>query len=82
MKPRTVKRAKTTKGKGKGPLTNYKRGKGPAKKGNKNNVKVEPVIEENDTLNCAVCGKWQPEVLNLQLRIQLVNVMNVGIGFI
>ena len=71
-KPRTEKRAKTTKGKGKGPLINSNRGKGSAKKGNKNNVKVEPVIEEDDTVNCAVCGKWQPEALNFQLQIQLV----------
>ena len=64
--------AKTTQGKGIGPLKNSKRGKGPAKKGQKNIMKVEPVIEENDSVNCAVCGKWQPDELNLQLQIQLV----------
>ena len=35
-------------------------------------MKVEPIIEEDDTVNCAVCGKWQPDALNLQLQIQLV----------
>ena len=34
---------------------------------------MEPITEENDKVNCAVCGKWQPDALNLQLQIQLVN---------
>ena len=33
-------------------LSNSKRGRGSAKKGN-NSVKVDPVIEENDPVNCA-----------------------------
>ena len=57
--------------KGKGPVPNSKRRKGPAKKGKKI-VKVDPVLGENDNVNCAVCGKWQPDALNLQLQIQLV----------
>ena len=60
-------------GEGERPLMNSKEEIG-MQKGNNNNMKVETVIEENDTVavNCAVCGKWQPYALNLQLQIQFV----------
>ena len=36
---------------------------------------MEPVVQEyrDDVINCAVCGKWQPNGLNLQWQIEIVN---------
>ena len=64
-----------TKKKGKGPLSNSTRGKGPAKR--KHVVDVAPSsmsqIEECDTECCIVCGKFQPNALNLNLAIRFVD---------
>jgi hypothetical protein len=61
--------------KGKGPKLNSERGKGPAKR-----AKQKTVIEINtecsediDTECCSVCGKFQPEALNLDKSIKFVN---------
>lgn len=61
--------------KGKGPLPNSLRGKGPAKK--KKAVKEVPnnvsQSEEDDTECCIICGKFQPEALDLNLAIRFVD---------
>ena len=59
--------------KGKGPLANSKRGKGPAKKDRRKKLTVSNEFSEDETEVCVMCGKFQPDDLNLDQSIKFVN---------